>query len=37
MDTVWKTNISTPIKVINLYISYTLSPKSGYLDTDFTL
>ena len=30
-------NISIPKKVINLYISYTLSPCLGNLNTDFTL
>ena len=30
-------NISTPKKVINLYISYTLGPRLRNLNTDFTL
>ena len=30
-------NISIPEKVINLYISYTISPWLKYLNTDFTL
>ena len=30
-------NISIPKKVINLYISYTLTPCLRYLNTDFTL
>ena len=30
-------NISIPEKVINLYISYTISPWLRYLNTDFTL
>ena len=32
-----KNNISIPKKVINLYISYTLTPKLRNLNTDFTL
>ena len=32
-----KNNISVPKKVINLYISYMLSPWLRYLNTDFTL
>ena len=32
-----KNNISIPKKVINLYISYTLSPQLRNLNTDFTL
>ena len=32
-----KNNISTPNKVINLYISYTLGPQLRNLNTDFTL
>ena len=32
-----KNDISIPIKVINLYISYTLNPQLRNLNTDFTL
>ena len=32
-----KNNISVSEKVINLYISYTLAPQLGNLNTDFTL
>ena len=32
-----KSNISIPKKVVNLYISYTLSPQLRYLNIDFTL
>ena len=32
-----KNNISSPNKVINLYISYTLGPQFKNLNTDFTL
>ena len=31
-----KNNISIPKKVINLYISYTIGPKLGNLNTDVT-
>ena len=35
--TLFKKNISTPKKVINLYISYILNPWLRNLNTDFTL
>ena len=37
MATIWYKDISVPIKVINLYFSYTLAPQERHLNTDFTL